>query len=357
LRLTDTLPSADFHYVAGSGAPVDPDVIAEPLLVWSDLVPVAGSLSPGASLDVTFQVTPSVATGVYTNGADVTGDHPGGVITDTDDAPVTVVTPTIALDKRLVVFDNDEIYPNYVTFTIAITNLGPSTIDVLPLHDQYDPYYLGPVDASPTPDVYERGEGLMTWSDLTGPAPHGFGRDLPVGEAFHVTTVFSVVHTIDVTTTNVVTTTGGEDVYRNEVNDDSDAELIMDFIPTAVELLHLGVGAVGGRGVQLEWATAVEIDNFGFNVYRAPVDDRSQATLLTLVPSRARAGGATYLYEDTVPADGVWWYWVADVDTSGLETFHGPVSARVGVSGLTEQVYLPLVMRRRNGDVARGMER
>ncbi len=357
LRLTDTLPSADFHYVAGSGAPVDPDVIAEPLLVWSDLVPVAGSLSPGASLDVTFQVTPSVATGVYTNGADVTGDHPGGVITDTDDAPVTVVTPTIALDKRLVVFDNDEIYPNYVTFTIAITNLGPSTIDVLPLHDQYDPYYLGPVDASPTPDVYERGEGLMTWSDLTGSAPHGFGRDLPVGEAFHVTTVFSVVHTIDVTTTNVVTTTGGEDVYRNEVNDDSDAELIMDFIPTAVELLHLGVGAVGGRGVQLEWATAVEIDNFGFNVYRAPVDDRSQATLLTLVPSRARAGGATYLYEDTVPTDGVWWYWVADVDTSGLETFHGPVSARVGVSGLTEQVYLPLVMRRHHGDVGRGMGR
>ncbi len=40
LVLTDTLP-ADFHYVVGSGDPADPDVIAEPLLVWSNLGPLA----------------------------------------------------------------------------------------------------------------------------------------------------------------------------------------------------------------------------------------------------------------------------------------------------------------------------
>ncbi|MCS7287478.1 MAG: DUF11 domain-containing protein, partial [Anaerolineae bacterium] len=52
LILTDTLP-ADFYYIRGSGVPTDPDVIAEPVLVWLDL----GSLAPGQSLTVTFAVT------------------------------------------------------------------------------------------------------------------------------------------------------------------------------------------------------------------------------------------------------------------------------------------------------------
>ncbi len=345
LRLTDTLPSTDFHYVAGSGVPTDPDVIVGPLLGWSDLVPVVGPLSPGASLSVTFQVTTAVATGGYTNVAGVEGDHPGGTITDTGDVPVSVVTPTIALDKRLVAFDDDELYPNYVTFTIAITNLGPSAIGALPLQDRYDPYYLALVDARPSPDTHDSGAGTMAWDDLTGPAPHGFGRDLPAGEAFRLTTVFSVAHTIDVTTTNVVTTTGGEDVHDNPINDDVETESITDVIPTAVELLYFRIDAVSGRTVPLRWATAAEVDNFGFNVYRSPVADRSQASLRAFVPGQARAGGATYRYDDTVPADGIWWYWLADVDTSGLETFHGPVSARVGISSLFQRIYLPLVMR------------
>jgi hypothetical protein len=30
--------------------------------------------------------------------------------------------------------------------------------------------------------------------------------------------------------------------------------------------------------------------------------------------------GASYAYTDTVPLDGVWWYWLVDVDTHGAET-------------------------------------
>jgi uncharacterized repeat protein (TIGR01451 family) len=118
-----------------------------------------------------------------------------------------------------------------------------------------------------------------------------------------------------------------------------------DSTPTAVELLYFRIGGVTGRRVRLEWATAVEIDNFGFNLYRASVADRSRAEWFAFVPSQARNGGATYVYEDTVPADGLWWYWLADVDTSGRETFHGPVSTGVGVHTLPHRVYLPLVMR------------
>jgi uncharacterized repeat protein (TIGR01451 family) len=89
LVLTDTLPT-DFHYVVGSGDPSDPNVIAEPRLVWQNL----GPLAPGESITVTFAVTatPGV-TGTYWNVALVGGEYPGGVLTDTDDAPVAIVRP------------------------------------------------------------------------------------------------------------------------------------------------------------------------------------------------------------------------------------------------------------------------
>jgi uncharacterized repeat protein (TIGR01451 family) len=127
--------------------------------------------------------------------------------------------------------------------------------------------------------------------------------------------------------------------------DDPDSVDDDDTTPTAVELLYFRIGGVTGRRVWLEWTTVVEIDNFGFNLYRGTVADRSRAGWFAFVPSQARNGGATYVYEDTVPADGLWWYWLADVDTSGHETFHGPVSTGVGVHTLPHRVYLPLVMR------------
>jgi uncharacterized repeat protein (TIGR01451 family) len=261
LGLTDTLLAADFYYVAGSSNPADPDVTAEPLLVWFDLVSAAGPLVPGASISVTFQVTTTADNGTHTNTAAVTGDHPGGTITDTDDAPIWVVDPAIRLDKHLVAFDDDEVQPNHVTFTIAIKNTGPSAIDVLPLQDPYDPYYLGFVDATPYPDAEDRAAGTLTWYDLTAPPPggvSGFSRNLPPGEGFLVTTVFSVAHTIDVTTTNVATTTGAADVHGNDANNDTDGAVITESIPTAVELLYFRARPAGERMVQLEWATAVE---------------------------------------------------------------------------------------------------
>jgi uncharacterized repeat protein (TIGR01451 family) len=107
LVLTDTLP-ADFYYVVGSGDPSDPNVIAEPILVWQNL----GPLAPGESITVTFAVTatPGV-TGTYWNVALVGGEYPGGVLTDTDDAPVAIVDPAIALDKQLVSADLDDVLP------------------------------------------------------------------------------------------------------------------------------------------------------------------------------------------------------------------------------------------------------
>jgi hypothetical protein len=115
--------------------------------------------------------------------------------------------------------------------------------------------------------------------------------------------------------------------------------------PTAVELLYFRVRGATGRELRLEWATAVEVDNFGFNLYRAPVPDCSQAGLVGFVPAQGYGGGATYTYADAVPAGGLWWYWLADVDTCGKETFHGPASAQVGATAWSYRVYLPITIR------------
>jgi len=54
--------------------------------------------------------------------------------------------------------------------------------------------------------------------------------------------------------------------------------------------------------------------------------------------------GATYVHVDTVPSDGVWWYWLADVDTRGNETRSAQATAGVGVNlVLPYKVYLPIL--------------
>ncbi len=341
LIVTDTLPSAAFSYLIGSGSPSDPNVIAGPLLRWNNL----GPLAPGQSLAVSFAVTATPGlTGTYVNVATVEGITPGGSITDTDDAPIALADPSVEVVKRLAGADLDLTAPNFVTFTIQITNTGPSVINTLPLIDVYDPSNISFVSATPTPNE-PADDGQLAWYDLTAAPPNGFNANLAPGQSFLITTVFRVAQ--DITTTiNTAIVTGATDVFNNPANDDSDTEVINN-IPTSVELLYFRVDGVAGRQVRLAWATAAEIDNFGFNVYRAPADDFSRAELIHFEPSAIRGGasGATYAYTDTVPLDGAWWYWLADLDTRGFETLHAPVDAHVSIDAtLPYRLYVPVVM-------------
>src|SRR6185436_10095225 len=74
-------------------------------------------------------------------------------------------------------------------------------------------------------------------------------------------------------------------------------------IPTAVKLLYFKVNGVSGLKVTLGWATAMEVDHYGFNLYRAPANDFSQATLINSQYG-SHPSGATYQYVDTVPNGG-----------------------------------------------------
>jgi hypothetical protein len=346
LRLTDNLPSTDFHYVPGSGVPTPMLPIAEPLLVWSDLVPsIGGPLAPGASTTVTFQVKTPLTDGTYTNTATVTGTYdPDRTLTATDEAPVSVAKPMVAVDKEIVGLDRNR-PQNYVTFTVAVSNTGPSEIQVLPLKDQYDPYYLSLEDATPDPDAVDGNAGRLTWSDLTG-ARHGFGRNLPPGQSFVITTVFRIVHDLGptTTTTNTAVVTGATDVYGNAADEVHDEVSFGKGVPTPVEVFYFHAAAEESA-IWLEWGTAAEVNIAGFYVYRASVANWSHAQTITYL--QATGSGSTYRYVDQDVAPGqVYWYWLGAVDAGSAEPeVYGPVWGGVGANLSPYRLYLPLIQK------------
>ncbi|MFZ5919254.1 MAG: hypothetical protein ACOYZ7_20170 [Chloroflexota bacterium] len=338
VALTDTLP-AGLRY-AGGAAPAGPDLIDGQRLVWNDVTAGAG-LAAGAMQTITFRAVISVGvgiTGTLVNQVSGTGSYPGGAITDTGTTSLTVTTPAVNVVKSLAAHNRDA---GVVTFTITIANAGPSVLDVIPLHDVYDPYYLGFIAASPAPDA-PAADGRLDWVDLTAPPPHGLGADLQPGEQFTVTVAFGILHDIT-STTNTAVITGALDIYNNPANDADDAEAVTN-VPTAIELLYFRATARFGQ-VLLEWATAIEIDNYGFYLYRGAGPVYGEASELAFVPAagHGRSSGAAYSYRDlAIQPEVVYTYWLVDVDTDGWRTVHAPVTA-AALPELIDTIYLPIV--------------
>jgi hypothetical protein len=95
----------------------------------------------------------------------------------------------------------------------------------------------------------------------------------------------------------------------------------------------LSFTATGRKGfVTLNWETASEIDNLGFNLYRATAENGERTQLnAELIPSQG-PGGAQYEYIDEDAAlqkRQTYFYWLEDVDLYGGTGLHGPVDARV----------------------------
>jgi hypothetical protein len=103
--------------------------------------------------------------------------------------------------------------------------------------------------------------------------------------------------------------------------------------PTAVELARFE-GWPEGPAVHVEWETVTEIDNLGFNLYRAGTADGPYVKLNEeLIPSQVPGSpvGAVYVWlDDEVQAGHTYYYKLEDLDIYGHTTLHGPVQVRVG---------------------------
>jgi hypothetical protein len=103
---------------------------------------------------------------------------------------------------------------------------------------------------------------------------------------------------------------------------------------TAISLISfkaawLPAGDPRGEGVQLDWQTAAETGNVGFNLYRGTSTQGPWTPLnQSLIPSQVSAGssgGATYEWIDHQAQPGLsYFYLLEDVDADGIATQHGP---------------------------------
>jgi len=101
--------------------------------------------------------------------------------------------------------------------------------------------------------------------------------------------------------------------------------------PTAVELTEFRSEVTGNR-VRLIWETATELNNMGFNLYRASSPDGVRVQINTdLVPGRGTGLGGDYSYDDPDQlSDGNYYYWLEDVEYDSSTREHGPLRVEIG---------------------------
>ena len=125
-------------------------------------------------------------------------------------------------------------------------------------------------------------------------------------------------------------------------------EVVNVYAPLAVTLSRF-VGALQANGtVRLEWATSLEVNSFGFDIFRSPDDTRDSAVKITpaLIPAVGRAGGATYDFMDSAVQVGqTYAYWLVETELDGHQLDYGPVAIRVMQPGARQNLYLPMLLR------------
>jgi len=88
-----------------------------------------------------------------------------------------------------------------------------------------------------------------------------------------------------------------------------------------------------GSSIILQWQTGAEIDNAGFVLFRAIMGTQNYEQISDLMAAEgAPSSGASYSFSDSNVQLGITYnYWLADIDTSGKWTSHGPVAARLAL--------------------------
>ena len=104
-------------------------------------------------------------------------------------------------------------------------------------------------------------------------------------------------------------------------------------IPTLIDLSRFDAKGIW-RFVILTWKTESEIDNAGFNIYRAETEDGEYVKInASLIPAKgSTTEGASYRYVDQTAKRGTTYYYkLEDVDMSGNATMHGPAAPAPGL--------------------------
>ncbi len=102
-----------------------------------------------------------------------------------------------------------------------------------------------------------------------------------------------------------------------------------------ISLTSFDADRLNNSTVSLNWKTAVEQNNKGFEVQRSDVNDNSRLQTISFVPSKSVNGNGTtplkYQFEDTNSSQNVTFYRLAQVDIDGRRTYSNIVAVK-GIS-------------------------
>jgi uncharacterized repeat protein (TIGR01451 family) len=117
--------------------------------------------------------------------------------------------------------------------------------------------------------------------------------------------------------------------------------------PTAITLTSFTATAQSG-GIVLRWTTGVELNTWGFQLYRSADGRRFSAVRVTpaLIPAQGHGAGASYAWTDTTAQPGVTYtYWLQETELDGTTNGYGPAAAVLQAAQVGYRTYLPLVRR------------
>jgi hypothetical protein len=117
------------------------------------------------------------------------------------------------------------------------------------------------------------------------------------------------------------------------ISDKNGAKTLMLYPdPTAVELASFS-SEPQGRTVLVSWETATELDNLGFNLYRANSAGGERIRLnewLIASQSPGSTVGSNYQFVDRSAEPGkAYHYWLEDIDVEGVARMNGPVAVQM----------------------------
>ena len=101
-------------------------------------------------------------------------------------------------------------------------------------------------------------------------------------------------------------------------------------------LLYLFQAELQDSSILIEWSTESELNNLGFEIYKSKNEDDNYSLLSSYKTNSNLVGQGNsnyeheYLFRDNSITEGLTYlYKLAEVDFSGVKTFHGPISIRV----------------------------
>jgi uncharacterized repeat protein (TIGR01451 family)/fimbrial isopeptide formation D2 family protein len=349
VTISETVPEHSSFSAAGSSAGWS---CADGAPAGTACTYTVGDLARAASGSLTFAVTVDAAlpAGVdeLSNSASIADDGAYGPdATPADNSAVELTplqaAPDLQLEKGLADRRSSVDPGALAVYSLRYRNVGVQAATGVTISETV-----------PQHTSFSAADSSAGWSCADG-APAGTACTFTVGELAagaegEVRFAIQVNGLIPTGVTAIVNSAGISDDGANGADPtppNNSAAASSPFGFTAVTLLSFTASRVDD-GVLVRWATGLELDTMGFELYRSATGQRSDATLVTPSPIAARGGpgGAEYSWRDTAAELGVRYsYWLVEREHDGGAHEYGPAQVTAATAGGAYTVHLPLIRR------------